>query len=770
MQSMFVDSGVDFHCEERAVLHRVEAWIFNGFLFSLIFATFNRELLVFGQDARLVPVGLGLLTFFIGFIRCVGEKRWPRLRVAGANHYLLWYFVFAMVCNLTWTFSDLELVQDQFLTVALANVLNLFFWFTVIAFRRRLTWRATSVSTHISSAFLFLSMFLVYRGLDLRNYFSEYAGGFSDGISSTPLGMVRYAGYAQDPNFASLFMVVWATVAIFDAWRARNIGYLLVVPMAGFGFVMSLSKSILVMFVLAVFLVAVNRFFIGAIAKELALLGLIGGTLLAAFEKIQLPTETLHTRALLWRNPVEWFSQSPIIGNGLTAARSVNIDQDWYVQIHSTVVQTFVELGIIGLLLYYLAVRRTLMSGSSAVVFITGAYLGTMLTYETMSHAFSILILGIIPLAIKQAPKKKATSASIYVINGIAHGGAERVVQNMANNARAEEKAIIYLLAEKPSDAYALGPNVELRGIGKRGSKLLLPFYLWRLNRRLENDWARYRITLATAHLPFAQLVTRLSRFSDDFIYVNHGMVHVSNTGLSGLMCKFLYNRRCNVAVSRQMLEEEVRQNFGIRSRHDDYIYNPIDMKAIAEHAGPEVAREKLVVSVGRYSPEKNLSVGIAAFDASGLVQEGYVYKLLGEGDLREELQRDIDARGLTESVELVGFVDNPFDYMRKAAALLHPADYESFGMVIAEAHVCGCPVVAFDVPFAAREVMPGRLREYLVELNDTEAMGTALRRAVSATYPSEDAEDFLGELEPEVSMAKYYDRYEQWCRQPSGR
>lgn len=770
MQSMFVDSGVDFHCEERAVLQRVEAWIFNGFLASLIFATFNRELLVFGQDARLVPVGLGLLTFFIGFIRCVGEKRWPRLRVAGANHYLLWYFVFAMVCNVSWTFSDLGLVQDQFLTVALANAMNLFFWFTVIAFRSRLTWRATSVSTHISGAFLFFSMFLVYRGLDLRNYFSEYAGGFSDGISSTPLGLVRYAGYAQDPNFASLFMVVWATVAIFDAWRARNIGYLLVVPLAGFGFVMSLSKSILVMLVLAVFLVAVNRFFIGAIAKELALLGAIGGTLLAAFEKIQLPTETLHTRVLLWRSPVQWFSQSPIIGNGLTAARSANIDQDWYLQIHSTVVQTFVELGIIGLLLYYLAVRRTLMSGSSAVVFITGAYLGTLLTYETMSHAFSIFILGIIPLAIKQAPKKKATSASIYVINGIAHGGAERVVQNMANNARDEEKAIIYLLAEKPLDAYALGPNVELRGIGKRGSKLLLPFYLWRLNRRLENDWARYRITLATAHLPFAQLVVRLSRFNADFIYVNHGMVHVSNTGLSGLMCKFLYNRRCNVAVSKQMLEEEVRQNFGIRSRHDDYIYNPIDMKAIAEHAGPEVAREKLVVSVGRYSPEKNLSAGIAAFDASGLAQEGYVYKLLGEGELREELQRDIDARGLTESVELVGFVDNPFAYMRKAAALLHPADYESFGMVIAEAHVCGCPVVAFDVPFAAREVMPGRLRKYLVELNDTEAMGTALRRAVSATYPSEDAEDFLGELEPEVSMAKYYDRYEQWCRQSSGR
>src|SRR5699024_5319120 len=125
--------------------------------------------------------------------------------------------------------------------------------------------------------------------------------------------------------------------------------------------------------------------------------------------------------------------------------------------------------------------------------------------------------------------------------------------------------------------------------------------------------------------------------------------------GFSSLMTKFIYNQRLNVAVSQQMLEEEVRQNFGVVSRHDDFIYNPIDMQAIAELAGPVVEREKLIVSIGRYSQQKNLSAGIAAFDASGLADEGYVYKLLGEGELRTELQQDIDARGLNDAVELVG-------------------------------------------------------------------------------------------------------------------
>lgn len=752
-----------FYSEERAVLQRLENRIFCGFLISLLFVTFNRELLVLGEDARVLPIGLGLCLYLVGLVRCFRENRWPRPQLAGTNHYLLWYFVFALVCNVAWLWSDLQMVEDQFATVVMANVLNLFFWFTIIVFRRLLTWRAVSFGIHVSGVFLFLSMLLVYRGFDLRNGLSDYPGGYSDGISSTPLGMVRYAGFAQDPNFASLFMIIWGTVALFDAWRTRKISFLFAVPFAGFGYIMSFSKSILVMLAVAIVFVALNRFVVGAIAKELALVGLIFGTLLAAFGLINLPTETLQIRTLLWQEPIKWLSQSPIIGNGLTAARSANLEQGWYLQIHSTVVQTLIELGIVGLLLLYLAVRRSLMNGNALIVFITGAFLGTMVTYETMSHTFAVLILGILPLAIKQTQVKNAESASIYVINGIAHGGAERVVQNMANNAHENEKVIIYLLAEKPSDAYSLSQNVEIRGIGKGGSKLLLPFYLWRLNRWLENDWAHHRITLATAHLPFAQLVARLSRFNSEFIYVNHGMFGVSNQGFSSLMTKFIYNQRLNVAVSQQMLEEEVRQNFGVVSRHDDFIYNPIDMQAIAELAGPVVEREKLIVSIGRYSQPKNLSAGIAAFDASGLADEGYVYKLLGEGELRTELQQDIDARGLNDAVELVGFVDNPFAYLRKAAALIHPANYESFGMVIAEAHVCGCPVVAFDVPFAAREVMPGRLRSFLVQLDDTESMGKILRRALEGEYPREDAESFLAQLEPSEVMQKYYDSYAEW-------
>ena len=194
------------------------------------------------------------------------------------------------------------------------------------------------------------------------------------------------------------------------------------------------------------------------------------------------------------------------------------------------------------------------------------------------------------------------------------------------------------------------------------------------------------------------------------------------------------------------------------------YIYNLLDFDGMAEQRGPEVEREKLIVSVGRYVEGKNLAAGIAAFDESGLAAEGYRYELLGEGPMRDELQAEIDKRGLNDSVTLMGFVDNPFAVMRKAACLMHPSEYEAFSMVLIEAHFCGCPVVAFDVPFGAREAMPGELREYLVEFNDVPALAAKLRDAVLGEYPSAKTAQILDQLEPAAVMDKYYDTYTQWA------
>ena len=262
-----------------------------------------------------------------------------------------------------------------------------------------------------------------------------------------------------------------------------------------------------------------------------------------------------------------------------------------------------------------------------------------------------------------------------------------------------------------------MGSEMCIRdSLGTTRSYSKLPLYIWKLNAFLERDWSRFDVVLATTHLPFAQIVTRLSRFDSEFLYVLHGMYGVKHTGIPGLMTRWLYNARKLISVSNEFLNDEMLGNYGVRSRQKKTIYNPLDTAAIDSQLLPFVgdANLKQIVNVGRYSPEKNQKDAIAVFDASGLAKEGYRLAFLGEGPDRAKLKEEIVRRGLTGSVELTGFVENPFREIRRSAAVLHTAEYESFGMVVVETHYCGTPIVVYDVPFGARETMPGALSEFL--------------------------------------------------------
>lgn len=97
---------------------------------------------------------------------------------------------------------------------------------------------------------------------------------------------------------------------------------------------------------------------------------------------------------------------------------------------------------------------------------------------------------------------------------------------------------------------------------------------------------------------------------------------------------------------------------------------------------------------IGRLSEEKGLRVLLGAW---GLLRETIPLRIAGDGPLREELGREIGAKGLT-GVELLGQVPS-----EEIAGLLHGARflvfpsvwYEGLPMTIAEAFACGVPVIA---------------------------------------------------------------------------
>ena len=107
---------------------------------------------------------------------------------------------------------------------------------------------------------------------------------------------------------------------------------------------------------------------------------------------------------------------------------------------------------------------------------------------------------------------------------------------------------------------------------------------------------------------------------------------------------------------------------------------------------------DKLVVgNVGRFSLQKNQTFLIEIFAKIKELYPNSVLWLLGDGELREQIEAKIKAYSLEESVKLFGMVNNPKDYYQAMDVMVMPSLFEGLPMVGVEAQASGLPCVFAD-------------------------------------------------------------------------
>lgn len=104
------------------------------------------------------------------------------------------------------------------------------------------------------------------------------------------------------------------------------------------------------------------------------------------------------------------------------------------------------------------------------------------------------------------------------------------------------------------------------------------------------------------------------------------------------------------------------------------------------------------ILTVGRLTPQKRYDVAIEAMarlkKTSPIPVRWYV---LGEGALREQLERQIRKLGIEKEFLLLGVRENPFPYLRECDLYVHATGFEGKSIAIQEAQVLGKPILAAD-------------------------------------------------------------------------
>ena len=140
---------------------------------------------------------------------------------------------------------------------------------------------------------------------------------------------------------------------------------------------------------------------------------------------------------------------------------------------------------------------------------------------------------------------------------------------------------------------------------------------------------------------------------------------------------------------------------------------------------------EKLIVSVGRFAPEKGHRYLITALNLLKHTDFAWRCTFLGEGELAAELRSHAEAYGLSAQVSFPGFCEDVFSVLLTADVFVLPSLHESSPNALIEAMAVGMPCIASDVGGIV-DLIEDEKNGLRVPPKDAEALASALHRLLT--------------------------------------
>ena len=296
-------------------------------------------------------------------------------------------------------------------------------------------------------------------------------------------------------------------------------------------------------------------------------------------------------------------------------------------------------------------------------------------------------------------------------ISSLASGGAERQTSILLKNLSSICSVTLVLMND--TIFYDIPKNIDIVYLensspNESGFKKLikLPFLGWKYKKICKSK----NIDLSFSLLNRPNYINIFSKLFGNKATIAIGERSMPSlqykSGIQGfinrMLIKTLYGKADIVLANSYGNSKDLEQNF--KCKDVKTIYNSIDINAIQKKASEKVEfRDDAFsfITIGRLDQGKNHLLMIEAMQD----MDAKLY-IIGDGELREFLEKRVKQLQLDDKVFFLGRQENPFAYLKQADCFVFSSNNEGLPNVLLEALACVLPIISTDCQSGPREIL----------------------------------------------------------------
>jgi len=331
-----------------------------------------------------------------------------------------------------------------------------------------------------------------------------------------------------------------------------------------------------------------------------------------------------------------------------------------------------------------------------------------------------------------------------FLINSMALGGAERLVQRLLQGFRHERGLEVQLLLLEDERLLELPSGIAVTALAKRrrkdcGKALGLFSGAWKLRRIVQQQ----QLSVVVSFLERANFVNILARMlgGEHWVVISEHTnpernyrIPAFRNALSRMLLRALYHRADRIIAVSSGVKDALVDTFGVAEQSVEVVHDACDTEEIERLAEEPVEHPwfaepvPVVVTAGRLVEAKGHTHLLRAFArVRNMVRCRLL--LLGDGEERGRLEQLAAHLGLSEEVAFLGWQENPYKYMARSTVFVFPSLWEGFGMALIEALACQLPIVSYDCESGPSEILGGGRYGILVPVGDEAGLAEAILR-----------------------------------------